>query len=580
MAKEWICQSWPVKIKSDRIPKSLREMIETAQKYNTTISVMRAPKELKLNMPAFHHPFAKNRHLQTNSRIMRCLQENHEAKTIRDLKNISINNIPNPIEICTSRKPHSADCRRKANELLNRVENKWNPNHSSPQRHNLWHTPRRIKKFKGKDPAKISILFNPDTRSHHSLLEGIRIFGKTPGHKSKEKDPFMRERNLARINQRIEPSRRHATISTDGSAIYNRWENAKAGIGVWYADGSARNITLRLEGQQTKPASNSRAELGAILEALRQNEMDDLEIESDSLTSLRAICTQAEKHEDLNWIETQNADLLKSILINLRTRPARTSFKWVKGHDVNYGNIRADALADAGRDNELQLRADDEEWTNNHAALQDGARLQALEARHTYKAVLKWHTKKTIAIPHQEVLEEAKNRIEEITGLRPTNEKLLKGIKTRGIPPRLRDHTRNMLTSKIKCGPYWANIPGHTDRAFCSFCKRNLGTELLEDEKHIWLNCENNRQESAWETARTSWQKTTNRPWPLISLGLIKGATALVFNDDYNRDSERLRILIFMTTWAIWKSRNKNAISTESYRSPSGKFPHDSLYFR
>ena len=37
-----------------------------------------------------------------------------------------------------------------------------------------------------------------------------------------------------------------------------------------------------------RTASNSRAELGAILEALRQNESDD-RIESDSLTSLRAI---------------------------------------------------------------------------------------------------------------------------------------------------------------------------------------------------------------------------------------------------------------------------------------------------
>ena len=42
--KEWICQTWPIKIRSELIPKSLREMIEAAQKYNATISVMRAPK--------------------------------------------------------------------------------------------------------------------------------------------------------------------------------------------------------------------------------------------------------------------------------------------------------------------------------------------------------------------------------------------------------------------------------------------------------------------------------------------------------------------------------------------------------
>ena len=70
----------------------------------------------------------------------------------------------------------------------------------------------------------------------------------------------------------------------------NGWENATAGIGVWYADGSKRNIKIKIVTTGNKTASNSQAELGAILEALRQNETDDLEIESDSLTSLRAIC--------------------------------------------------------------------------------------------------------------------------------------------------------------------------------------------------------------------------------------------------------------------------------------------------
>ena len=106
-----------------------------------------------------------------------------------------------------------------------------------------------------------------------------------------------------------------AKISTDGSAVNNGWENATAGIGVWYADGSGRNVAMKLMNHDSRTASNSRVELGAILEALRQNESDDLEIESDSLTSLRAICSHSEKYEDLNWYGTQNSDLLKGILI-------------------------------------------------------------------------------------------------------------------------------------------------------------------------------------------------------------------------------------------------------------------------
>ena len=37
---------------------------------------------------------------------------------------------------------------------------------------------RRIKKSKNKDPHTSKTLVNPDTRSKHELLGGIRIFGK------------------------------------------------------------------------------------------------------------------------------------------------------------------------------------------------------------------------------------------------------------------------------------------------------------------------------------------------------------------------------------------------------------------
>jgi len=275
------------------------------------------------------------------------------------------------------------------------------------------------------------------------------------------------------------------------------------------------------------------------------------------------ILTLSDKYEDLNWSGIQNSDLLKSILIKLRTRTARTSFKWVKGHEDNYGNNRADALANAGRENDSLMRTDEEKWIDDHPALQDGARLQALDARHTYDALIRRHMKRITPILHQEKLDKAKDKVEEATGLRPTNEKLLKGFRTLGVPLRLKDHMRNMLIGKIKCGSYWSKIPGYTDRAYCSFCKKKKAVEITESEQHMWLDCENNGQSLAWETARKIWIKTTDRTWPTISMGLIRGAAALSFEYDYSKDSERLRILISMTIWAIWKSRNKNSINDQ-----------------
>ena len=97
--------------------------------------------------------------------------------------------------------------------------------------------------------------------------------------------------------------------------------------------------------------------------------------------------------------------------------------------------------------------------------------------KHTYSMLIKWHSKKKPWILHQEVLDKAKDRIQEVTGLRPTNEKLLKGIQALKIQPWIKDHMRCMLTGKIKCGPFWSKVPGLTERAICPFCKRNKTTK-------------------------------------------------------------------------------------------------------
>ena len=62
-----------------------------------------------------------------------------------------------------------------------------------------------------------------------------------------------------------------------------------------------------------------------------------------------------------------------------------------------------DALADTRREQDETIRPDNEEWVQGHPTLQDGARIQALDTKHTYSALIKWHTKKKPQILHQEV---------------------------------------------------------------------------------------------------------------------------------------------------------------------------------
>jgi hypothetical protein len=148
-----------------------------------------------------------------------------------------------------------------------------------------------------------------------------------------------------------------------------------------------------------------------------------------------------------------------------------------------------------------------------------------------YDTLLRWHTQNVTPILHQVTLDDAKDRLQEATGLHPTNERLLKSFKALGVLLHLRDHMRSMLIGRIKCGPYWRNIPGYEDRAHCSFCKKKDSIETLEDEQHMWLDCQNNGQTLAWNTAKRIWGKTTSRDWPNITTGLIRGAAAC---DEYH----------------------------------------------
>ena len=94
---------------------------------------------------------------------------------------------------------------------------------------------------------------------------------------------------------------------------------------------------------------------------------------------------------------------------------------------------------------------------------------------------------------------------------------------------------RCLLTGRLKCGPYWNNIPRHVERAFCLSYKKKDHTEILESEQHMWLECGNNGQALAWETAKDAWRKSTRRTWPDISAGLIRGPAAIMITTETPR---------------------------------------------
>ena len=95
-----------------------------------------------------------------------------------------------------------------------------------------------------------------------------------------------------------------------------------------------------------------------------------------------------------------------------------------------------------------------------------------------------------------------------------------------------------MLLGKIICGLYWNNIRGYESRAVCSICKKKNSIEIIENEQHIWLECENNGQAATWEIARTMWERTSRRrPFYGLQRGDLKLQSPGTFN--INRRSRR-----------------------------------------
>src|SRR5258706_6933786 len=105
----------------------------------------------------------------------------------------------------------------------------------------------------------------------------------------------------------------------------------------------------------------------------------------------------------------------------------------------------------------------------------------------------------TPPILHQETLDDAKVKVEDATGLRSTNEKLLKRVGPLDIPPRLKDHMGCILKGKINCVSFRNDTPrGH----ILPFGKMKKNIEILESKQLMCLDCENNGRALAWETAR------------------------------------------------------------------------------
>lgn len=134
---------------------------------------------------------------------------------------------------------------------------------------------------------------------------------------------------------------------TDGSASPN------PGRGGWgylikRPDGS---VTEASGGE--RETTNNRMELTAILMAMLA--LDDnaaIVIYSDSQYAVNGLTVWSKKWARLNWRKKSGSPMPNRDLwleLEVQKMRVRASFLWVRGHNGDRGNERADALANAGR---------------------------------------------------------------------------------------------------------------------------------------------------------------------------------------------------------------------------------------
>lgn len=140
-------------------------------------------------------------------------------------------------------------------------------------------------------------------------------------------------------------------VYTDGSCSDNGSVNAKAGMGIYFGEGDARNRALLVEGKQT----NNTAELGALIAVYKIIEEDikagkKIGIVSDSTYAIGCATTYGKTCSDKGWIkDIPNKEMVKEAY-ELYRNLTNVRFIHVRGHtggqDIHsIGNDGADKLA-------------------------------------------------------------------------------------------------------------------------------------------------------------------------------------------------------------------------------------------
>ena len=207
-----------------------------------------------------------------------------------------------------------------------------------------------FKKFSSKEEAenfitdhtKIDVSVNKIIEGSNIKIDGMNAF-----------DMLMKAKPQIKKIIEIEDSMFEPDyyVYTDGSCSNNGRKNAMAGIGVYFGENDARNVSQRVVGKQ----SNNTGELGAILHLYDIIKGDiasgkKIAVISDSIYAIRCVTTYGKKCEEDGWkSDIPNKEIVKKVY-ELYKGKSNVQFMHIMAHTGktdrhSLGNDGADRLA-------------------------------------------------------------------------------------------------------------------------------------------------------------------------------------------------------------------------------------------
>jgi ribonuclease HI len=332
------------------LPQNVTRMLRAAKKYNVIFEALQVDKKVLGMLPAWHH-MGKHRSRRRNKRT-ECLHATHNVRTIANLLKIKrrIDQKEGEQKHCCDVQCKCLDCKldkekgcaspwrcaEEAKEMLLDIRPKWN---AQETRYKDGLSLQSLEKEHNKENTQERglVTFDPLVTVKTNVNGCIQIFV----------DPFCSTDTPA---VREQPPARGITLRnskivvyTDGSSLNNGSAIATCGSGVWFGENNERNIAVR---PPMEDQSNQVGEIAAVILAARAvPDFVELEIQSDSLTTIEGLTQHLEMWENRGWIGVKNSKLLRVAAYQLRKRSTPTHFQWVKGHSGNTGNEEADKLA-------------------------------------------------------------------------------------------------------------------------------------------------------------------------------------------------------------------------------------------